>query len=134
MAPLLPKNKFYSPLHQIEFMKRSFPQFKARKIQGDQVEFTGSLNVNPRFPTYLVSILYRGHLKPLVKVLSPKLVPKPPHYYKESESLCLYHPDNYNWQAGRILAREIVPWTAAWIYFYEVWLITGVWYGPEAEH
>ena len=27
-----------------------------------------------------------------------------------------------------------MDWTIAWIYFYEVWLETKIWYGPEASH
>ena len=27
-----------------------------------------------------------------------------------------------------------MDWTIAWIYFYEVWLETNIWYGPEVPH
>jgi len=60
-------------------------------------------------------------------------VADPPHFYKESQTLCLYHPKNYHWTKEKLIAKDIVPWTAAWIYFYEIWLQKGVWYGPEAE-
>ena len=30
--------------------------------------------------------------------------------------------------------ETIVPWTAEWIVFYELWKITGEWLGPEAPH
>ena len=33
-----------------------------------------------------------------------------------------------------LIARYIVPWAAAWLYFYEVWLDLGVWLGPEVPH
>ena len=41
---------------------------------------------------------------------------------------------NYNWNVDKLIAKDIVPWTAAWIYFYEYWLRTGEWVGPEAPH
>ncbi len=115
-------------------MKSRYPQFKAKKRGQYDIEFIGELTVKPVFLVYTVSITYRGDLRPLVKVISPNLVEDPPHFYKESQSLCLYHPKNYNWAKEKLIAKDIVSWTAAWIYFYEVWLQKGVWYGPEAEH
>jgi hypothetical protein len=124
----------YNPIHQIKFMRATYPQFKVRWKSDFEVEFVGSLRVSERFPTYTVSILYRSELSPIVRVLKPELVEKPPHFYHNRRSLCLYHPLNFKWLSGKILAKEIVPWTAAWIYFYEIWLKTNVWYGPEVPH
>jgi hypothetical protein len=115
-------------------MEAAYPQFKVRWKSDSEVEFVGSLCVSKRSPTYIVSILYRSALSPIVKVLKPKLVEKPPHFYQNRKSLCLYHPNDFKWISGKILAREIVPWTAAWIYFYEIWLRTNIWYGPEVPH
>jgi hypothetical protein len=115
-------------------MKFLYPQFKVSRKNSLEVEFIGTLTVKPTFPVYLVSILYRGALSPLVRILEPKLVESPPHFYKNTGSLCLFHPANYKWAGGKILAKDIIPWTAAWIYFYEMWLRKGIWYGPEAPH
>jgi len=128
------KSRFYSPLHQIEVMKRMYPQFKAKRKGPIEVEFFGILSVKPSLPDYSVSLLYRGDLSPIVKVLDPKLVESPPHFYKNTGSLCLYHPDNYSWGSGKIIAKNIISWTASWIYFYEIWLQKGIWYGPEVQH
>lgn len=113
-------------------MRSAYPQFRYKK-KGDSVFFIGNLNVMPELPTYTVSVEYRGNLRPYVKVLNPTLVETPPHFYKESQTLCLYHPDNYKWKKENLLTKEIIPWTAGWIYFYEVWLQTGIWYGPDAH-
>ena len=115
-------------------MKSRYPQFKAKKRGRYDIEFIGDLIVKPAFPVYTVSITYRGDVRPLVKVIKPELVEDPPHFYKETQSLCLYHPKNYQWAKEKLIAKDIVSWTAAWIYFYEVWLQKGVWYGPEADH
>jgi len=32
------------------------------------------------------------------------------------------------------LAKTIVPWTAEWLFLYELWLETGMWWGLEASH
>jgi hypothetical protein len=127
------KKKHYNPNIQIQAMKSNYPQFRSI-VKGDDIEFIGELTVKPEFPKYTVSITYRGNLRPLVRILSPVLVEKPIHFYHESKSLCLYHPKDYKWSHGKLIAKDIVPWTAGWIYFYEVWLETGKWLGPEAEH
>lgn len=127
------KKKHYSTSNQIQAMKSLYPQFKSI-VKGDEIEFIGDLVVKPEFPTYTVSITYRGDLKPLVRVIKPKLVENPKHFYQGSKSLCLYHPRDYKWVSGKLIAKDIVPWTAGWIYFYETWLETGKWLGPEAIH
>lgn len=115
-------------------MKSRYPQFHACVKSNRDIEFTGELSVKPEFRKYIISITYRGAREPEVRVLSPLLVDNPPHFYSNTKSLCLYHPDNYNWTEDKLIAKEIVPWTAAWIYFYEIWLETGIWYGPEVSH
>lgn len=113
-------------------MKQKYPQFK-HKIEGNSIIFVGNLQVKPEFPKYTVSIEYRGNLSPIVKIIKPTLVENPPHIYS-GKKLCLYHPDNFKWKKEKLIANEIIEWTSAWIYFYEVWLETGKWYGPEAPH
>ncbi|WP_294322708.1 hypothetical protein [uncultured Chryseobacterium sp.] len=114
-------------------MKQKYPQFK-HKQEGNTITFEGTLQVKPEFPVYTISIIYRGSLSPIVKVLNPQLVENPPHVYKsEDNKLCLYHPKNFKWTKEKFIAKEILEWTAGWLYFYEVWLETGVWYGPEAH-
>ena len=114
-------------------MRSRYPQFKAKRKGEFEIEFTGDLLVKPELPVYSVSITYRGSRSPHVKIISPTLVVSPPHYYQNTGTLCLYRPDNYNWTREKLIAQNILSWTAAWIYFYEVWLQTGRWYGPEAH-
>ena len=127
------KKQKYNLDVQIRAMKQRYPQFKHKK-EGNTIVFEGTLQVKPEFPVYTISILYRGSLPPIVKVVNPQLVENPPHVYRSAENkLCLYHPNNFNWTKEKFVAKEIIEWTAGWLYFYEVWLETGVWYGPEAH-
>jgi hypothetical protein len=115
-------------------MRQKYPQFKP-KIKGDNnIEFIGELKVKEELPAYTVSITYRGNNSPLVKILKPELVEKPPHFYHNSKTLCLYHPTNFFWSSEKLICNEILGWTIGWIYFYEVWLQTKTWYGPEVSH
>jgi hypothetical protein len=62
-----------------------------------------------------------------------------PHIYglhdnPRGADLCLYHPQSRDWNDEMLVAKSIVPWSAEWLFYYEMWLVTGVWGGEEAEH
>lgn len=113
-------------------MRSKFPQFQSKQI-GDNIIFKGDLFVKPELPIYTISIKYQGNKRPIVKIISPKLVENPPHTFAD-KSLCLYHSKNFKWNANKLIAKEIMQWTIAWIYFYEYWLQTGKWAAPEVFH
>lgn len=115
-------------------MRSLHPQFKVKKMDNNEIEFVGDLIVKPELPVYTVSITYKGDERPAVKIIKPELVEKPPHIFPENRTICLYHVDNYRWKKEKLIAKDIVAWTTAWIYFYEVWLQTNIWYGSEVPH
>lgn len=97
----------------------------------------GSLQPSITSPIYTAKIVYRfagWHSKPPeVKIESPKIHSDAPHRYSDG-SLCLYFPQDNDWSPSKFIAKTIVPWTALWLAFYEIWLDTDHWYGPEASH
>lgn len=117
---------------QIDAMKAKFPEFRCTYKDGKLI-FIGELLIKPELPIYKVSVEYRGNLRPLVHVISPTLVADAKHVHADG-SLCLYHPDNFNWHGKKLIANEIMQWTIAWIYFHEYWLQSGEWIGPEVPH
>ena len=119
---------------QIGAMKSHYPEFIAQRISTSEVHFRGKLRAIPDMPYYKVRIEYRGNKPPKVYVTDPVLVENAPHTYYKTGNLCLYYPQNYHWRGDKLIAKEIVPWTIAWIYFYEVWLDSGKWFGPEVPH
>ncbi len=126
-----PKNTT-KPEPQIAAMKKFFPQFRAERC-GCGVTFTGKLQVKSDLPTYKVKVEYRGCLSPRVTVIPPQPAPAAPHLYR-GDFLCLYHPDDFHWNQNKLVAKEVMQWTCAWLYFYEYWLQTGEWVGPEVPH
>jgi hypothetical protein len=70
---------------------------------------------------------------PKVFVDSPEIVPNAPHRYSD-RSLCLYWPEEFSWTSHQSLARTLVPWTALWLFHYEIWLSLGEWLAPESPH
>jgi hypothetical protein len=129
------KNNFHTSNNndkQIAAMKHFYPKCTYIKREG-QVIFTFWLKVLDSLPEYKVKIIYQGNLRPKVFVLSPKIVDQAKHTYKDG-SLCLYHDRNFKWSSSKLIAKNIVGWTAAWIYFYEYWLQTGKWIAKEVPH
>lgn len=129
----IPKQK-YNPLVQIGAMKSRYPKFKVQKMDDGKIIFTGNIQPKEYMREYTVSIEYHGGYEPHVKVISPSLVEKPPHYYHASKRLCLFKPANFTWKESTLIANHIVSWTSAWLYFYEIWLEKNEWLGPEASH
>lgn len=115
-------------------MKAKYPQFKASFDKDRNIVFNGFLHVKPELPIYQIRIIYRYNMPPLVLIISPTLVEKAPHIYSNTNSLCLYHKNNFKWSSSKLIANEIMGWTAGWIYFYEFWLQSGDWVGPEVPH
>jgi len=87
----------------------------------------------PSSQIYKIKIVDKGGAFPRVYVLKPKLVKGTPHLYSDG-SLCLFYPKDFSWSKKSLIGETIVPWTALWLYFYELWLKTGNWYGESVEH
>jgi len=125
-----PHRKNHSTALQQRFTQERFPQFRYSR---EKATWIGELRPRKNSPMYIVSITHRQYEVPKVYVLHPTLPPKPPHTYSDG-SLCLYYPKEQPWNNQRFIAETILPWAAEWLYFYELWLATGQWYGPEVEH
>lgn len=121
---------------QIAEMQRRFPSFKYRRNRGIPTWY-GELQPIVNSPVYTVKIIYaftgRYSPSPRVWIVSPEIHPNAPHRYAD-KSLCLYFPPERSWTSTKFIALTIVPWAAAWLAFYEIWLDTDHWYGPEAPH
>lgn len=114
---------------QVAFLKARFPNLKY-----SHRKWVGWIQPQDGFSVYKVVIVYRGPKPPGVYLLDPPLVEGAKHVYHEDDSLCLYYPKDWMWNENQIIALTIVPWTYAWLYFYEIWQDTRVWYGDEAPH
>lgn len=121
-------------LIQQSAMHEKFPGFRFRG-QGGLGIWKGELQPRELSPVYTVRIAYRPGVRswPKVRVLSPTLSKNAPHVYRSGD-LCLFWPKDGNWSEEMFLADTIVPWTAEWLMFYELWEETGEWLGPESPH
>ena len=58
-----------------------------------------------------------------------------PHVYSTSKQrLCLFFPNGKEWNRSHLISETIIPWASEWLYYYELWLITGEWLGGGTEH
>jgi hypothetical protein len=121
---------------QILAMSGLFPRFKCKRGKEGALTFSGSLYIAPEFDEYTISVAYNGYSSPIVKIISPEILPNAPHTYKKEngQELCLYHPKLFSWERHYLISECIMPWVASWVYFYEIWVETGKWEGPEAPH
>ena len=112
-------------------MTERFPGFK---YQGDQSAgaWEGTLQPRDVSPAYRVRIGYRLGDVPQVKIVWPDIVPGVHHLWQDG-TLCLYYPKEWIWNSNCIMALTIVPWTALWLLYYELWLDTGKWLGSSVR-
>ena len=50
-------------------------------------------------------------------------------YKKELPKLCLTYLETDKWDSSILLTESYIPWAIEWTEFYELWLLTGKWYG-----
>jgi Second Messenger Oligonucleotide or Dinucleotide Synthetase domain len=113
-------------------VRRSFPSFRPT-FHGASVTWKGRIQPRPGSPIYTLAIRYRPGRPPEVRVLRPEIRPDAPHLYPGG-LLCLYWPKDRNWNSSKLIGETLIPWAAQWLLYYELWLDTGEWLGPESPH
>lgn len=100
---------------------------------------TGQLSPDPDFSTYDVNLSLEFKKHPVSRVLSPQLRRRSesqaiPHVYCETTDPrpCLFYKQQ--WHGSQALADTVVPWLLEWLYFYELWHVTGQWFGGGVDH
>ncbi len=117
---------------QIAHMRKLFPGMQYSKSSGG-ISWTGELQPSEYSDIYTVKIIQHAKSAPKAFVLHPALKDDRPHKYEDG-SLCLYYPVEERWRSYWLIAKKFVPWICEYLYFYECWLETGVWFGEEAAH
>lgn len=91
------------------------------------------ISIEKDFSKYKIKIEYSHKKGPKIFIAEPTIENNAPHRFSDN-SLCLFKNSNFTWKNGNSIATEIIPLIIMWIYFYEIWLITGIWEGKEAKH
>lgn len=138
-------NNRYNPTIQIDGLKELAAEsylsaFSFKRFLRSNLIFSFSLTqqeingekVDVDFSKYKLKVVCSKIHPPKIFIKQP-IIAKPKHMYKDG-SLCLYHWSNFKWGDDKSIARDLIPWTYMWVYYYEMWLSTGIWYGDEYEH
>lgn len=123
-----------SPTQQAYFLKLVFPDFRVIAAR-HQLVCLGTLQPSPTSDKYTVELEYKVPTRPCVRVVRPKLRlaagrTRLPHVFKGND-LCLYLTGE--WRPDLKISEYIIPWISFWLFFYEVWLVTGEWLGGGHE-
>lgn len=118
-------------IQQKYYMGVGYPEFRAN-LGKNSIEWIGAVTPTLMSDTYTVRIFYRIPKRPEVTVLSPELrlatgQEHLPHTFPpEWKRLCLHMAPDWNSEKP---VSWLVPWISLWLYFYEVWRLTGEWFG-----
>lgn len=119
-------------------LRHIFPDSTLKIVKfGKGLIWEGKLQPSELSITYDIRIEYNMGRNPDIYVINPNPLPlakdatKLPHIYSnpEKQHLCLYHRRMNEWNARKMIAKTIIPWTSEWLLHYEIWVITGVWHG-----
>jgi len=91
----------------------------------------------PHNNLYVLCLNYEIGWPPRVWVVEPDLTGKgnlPHTYTSENNRLCLYRSTDWAWDSSCDIMKTVVLWSQMWLFYYEDYLITGQWRGPEADH
>jgi hypothetical protein len=122
---------------QVSAMRFKYPHFKTDFTNYNSMKVTGVIQPTSRSSCYEFVLKYNLVDSPKTKIVSPALIKndkgkKAPHLYPH-EYLCLYQPKYREFKRSDFLFETIIPWTSLWLYYYEVWHLTGEWLGG-GEH
>jgi hypothetical protein len=118
---------------QKRLIEKHYNCFKC-KASRNGLECIGSIKPDIDSVDYDVKIIYKYGKSPKVYILNPKIkISTKIHMYPEGY-LCLYYPIEDPWRDYKNIHDTIIPWTAEWLVYYELYLVMGLWLGPEQTH
>lgn len=122
--------------NQVMAMRNKYPHFNT-VFDYQKMIVKGSLRPTSRSVLYQFTLEYDLNKILNIRITSPELVKndrgeKIPHMYS-AKYLCLYQPKYQEFKKSEFLSDTVIPWISLWLYFYELWHITGKWLG-RGEH
>ena len=116
--------------------RRSYPTFTTSEPRRQVLVCRGKIKPTALSETYLVRISYEIMKTPKVYIEDPVIKRRQPHeripHTYDEDRPCAFRP-RIDWRSDRSLAI-LVPWISMWLYFYEVWYVTGEWHGGGVGH
>ena len=123
---------------QAESLRGAYPLGQLVVADATHLRWFCNLRPTPLSDNYFVQLDYSLGGIPCLQVVAPDLfIPtgrRLPHVFPDGE-MCIYdcRDGKHEWDPWIPLA-VVVPWAELWLYYYEQWVVTGVWLGKEATH
>jgi hypothetical protein len=114
-------------------IEKHFPCFHCH-LQRNHLTCHGTIQPEEGCDRYKVTIKYLKGSFPKVYITEPFIRPSSKCHIYSDGSLCLYDYRESPWNELMMIHETIIPWTAEWLVFYELWKITGEWLGLAAPH
>jgi hypothetical protein len=121
---------------QAEELRGIYPNSNVKVYKNYRLEWYGELRPTSLSENYRIRLTYKLSERPNVWVVEPELKQyddKPIQHRFGDGTLCLFRFKYCEWDETMSIARTIIPWTSLWLFYYEIWLATGEWYGG-GEH
>jgi hypothetical protein len=111
------------------------------RLRPSGLSWRGQLKPSELSGQYLTEVSLGAGQNPVVNVIEPALRPdergRLPHIWEDG-SLCLNTAGQ--WSPNMLLVDTVIPWSSEWLFHYEIWKGTGIWFGdgtaeetPEAQ-
>jgi len=128
------KKQNINAINQAFVLKRKYPKSEVKSVGINFIVWQGEIKPTAFSESYLIEVRYRFKNRPDVYVIEPDLIKDKeiPHTFEDG-SLCLFRFKYFEWDSSMIIADTIIPWTALWLYYYELWLVCNEWLGG-GEH
>lgn len=120
---------------QFERLKSSFPNLVVEELSKTKLIVVIQIRPDVFSREYDVKIVYETGKSVLVFIVNEKLKiaenrTKLPHVWdNELQKICLYSREGGKWSSEKSIISTVVPWASEWLFYYELWLIDGLWKG-----
>lgn len=132
----IPRNRSWQysrAVFEMLCMKKHAPTFQV-SLSGMTLNSRGTLQTEENGTQYRIQITYMPWEAPKIHVVRPKICFNKEIHMYEDESLCLYDWRQQPWQPQWHIHETIIPWTAEWLVFFELYELSGKWLGKSALH
>ena len=120
---------------QLKKIKADFPDVRVVRNSWNSFQIVLEIQPTAISEKYHLMVIYKQNSSVKVFVIDKKLKiaanrSKLPHVYNsKKQQLCLFSPSKKEWKGFNYIVDTIIPWSSEWLYYYELWLPEGKWYG-----
>ena len=124
---------------QERLLKKSFPDSITKRNKESSLFWVGQLKPTSLSKVYTIFVQLKNNEIETFVITPEKLKLHKgeeylPHVYSTpKQKLCLFFGSR-EWNRSHFISDTIIPWASEWLYYYELWLITGEWLGGGTVH